>query len=151
MFLPIGTKYSLPPLRTNLILRTQLLQKFDRARSMPLTLVVAAAGFGKSKLVRAWCGQHESQSAWLSLDEEDNDPARFIAYLIAALQRIPPNLSTLAASVPAGSTPALYTLFAELVNTLQDCDDFWLVLDGYHLSKTKDCILRSSFGLTICP
>ena len=55
-----------------------------------LILVSAPAGFGKTTLVSAWVQQTElhPRVAWLSLDEGDNDPTRFLTYLVTALQTL---------------------------------------------------------------
>jgi LuxR family maltose regulon positive regulatory protein len=94
-----------------------------------LTLVSAAAGWGKSTLVGEWLAARERPGAWLALDVADNDPARFWRYLSEALQRagVPlddqaagalagspdmreTGLSLLLGAVPAGGTPTIVTL-----------------------------------------
>ena len=60
----------------------------ERGLHRKLTLISAPAGFGKTTLVSAWVAGFERPTAWLSLDEGDNDPTRFLAYLVAALQTI---------------------------------------------------------------
>ncbi len=57
-----------------------------------LTLISASAGFGKTTLVSEWLADCERPVAWLSLDEMDNDPSRFLTYFIAALQTIEANI-----------------------------------------------------------
>jgi Holliday junction resolvasome RuvABC ATP-dependent DNA helicase subunit len=54
----------------------------------PLTLISAPPGFGKTTLVTMWLEQQTQPAAWLSLDERDNDLARFLAYLVAALETV---------------------------------------------------------------
>jgi LuxR family maltose regulon positive regulatory protein len=56
-----------------------------------VTLISAPAGFGKTTLVSDWLHQSTTSAAWLSLDEGDKDPTRFLAYLAAALQTIAAN------------------------------------------------------------
>src|SRR6266516_4480577 len=80
------TKFTVPPVRSMLLQRSHLLTVIDHSRSFPLTLLSASAGFGKTTLLSAWASQSTSQVAWLTLDEQDNDPARFWAYVIAALR-----------------------------------------------------------------
>ena len=53
-----------------------------------LMLISASAGFGKTTLVSEWIASCGRPVAWLSLDEGDKDPVRFISYLVAALQTI---------------------------------------------------------------
>jgi hypothetical protein len=55
-----------------------------------LTLVAAPAGFVKTTLLSKWWkgrGGGERCDAWLSLDEGNDDPTRFLSYLIAAIER----------------------------------------------------------------
>jgi LuxR family maltose regulon positive regulatory protein len=107
--------------------------------SRKLTLISASAGFGKTTLVSEWvagCGQ---PVAWLSLDEGDNDPTRFLTYLVAALQTIAPKigagvLAALQSPKPPPSEAILTTLLNE-ITTLPD--HFILVLDDYHVIDSK--------------
>ncbi|MFQ5578437.1 MAG: hypothetical protein ACE5G8_15755, partial [Anaerolineae bacterium] len=86
-----------------------------------LTLLSAPAGFGKTTLLAGWARQAAParRVAWLSLDEVDNDPARFWAYVIAALQSVEPalgqtTLSLLNAPQPPPAEAALTPLLNEL-------------------------------------
>ena len=88
----LTTKLFLPRLRPGMVARPQLVGMLHAALSFPLTLVSAPAGFGKTTLVAAWAQQQPLPVGWLSLDAGDNDPNRFLAYLIAALQTAEPNL-----------------------------------------------------------
>ena len=104
-----------------------------------LTLISASAGFGKTTLVSEWvagCGQ---PVAWLSLDAGDNDPTRFLTYLVAALQ-------TLAANIGAGvlgvlqspQPPPIESILTALLNEITAIpDNFVLVLDDYHVIDAK--------------
>src|SRR4030042_6408687 len=84
------TKLYPPPARKNLVQRQRLIQLLNDAwqQDKKLPLVSAAAGYGKTTLVTEWVRGLQADSAWLSLDETDNDPARFLAYLMAALQLV---------------------------------------------------------------
>jgi LuxR family maltose regulon positive regulatory protein len=99
----LQTKLYIPPIRPEFVSRPRLIERlnegvrqnqgFDRK----LTLISAPAGFGKTTLAGEWivnCERLEPKVgvAWLSLDEGDNDPTRFLAYLVAALQTIAPNV-----------------------------------------------------------
>jgi LuxR family maltose regulon positive regulatory protein len=68
--------------------RPRLTARLDAGLHYKATLVAAPAGYGKTTLVADWVRGLDRPYAWLSLDEGDNDPARFLAYLIAALQRV---------------------------------------------------------------
>ena len=104
----VASKPYIPPSRPKIVLRPRLIQRLNDGlhRAPGLTLISAPAGFGKTTLVSDWLHQnnkdgemkdesgetiHPARVAWLSLDEGDNDPTRFLMYLVAALQTIAPN------------------------------------------------------------
>ena len=86
----LATKLYIPPPRPKIVLRPRLIERLNEGLSAgrKLTLISASAGFGKTTLVSEWIAGCERPVAWLSLDEGDNDPARFLTYLVAALQTI---------------------------------------------------------------
>ena len=100
----LTTKLSIPPRRTDWIIRLRLLNRLDEGLGRRLTLISAPAGSGKTTLAASWlhglCGQKQAapRVAWLSLDQEDNDPVRFLTHFIAALQRIDPAIGQAAQS-----------------------------------------------------
>ena len=97
----LATKLFVPPPRAELVARPRLVERLNAGLARKLTLVSAPAGYGKTTLVADWLhGRSEAalprQLAWLSLDENDNDPARFLAYLVAALQQVDPEIGQVA-------------------------------------------------------
>src|SRR5207237_5558801 len=84
----LATKLYLPPLRPNVVSRPRLLERLNEGLHGKLTLISAPAGFGKTTLVSEWLAGGPRPVAWLSLDEGENDPTRFLTYLVAALQTI---------------------------------------------------------------
>ena len=84
----LATKLFIPPSRQDIVKRPRLMECLRRADSHSLVLVSAPAGFGKTTLVSEWVAGCERPVAWLSLDEGDNGTARFLTYLISALQTI---------------------------------------------------------------
>ncbi len=99
-----------------------------------LTLVSAPAGFGKTTLVSEWAATCGRPVAWLSLDEGDNDPARFMAYLVAALQTIAPNLGAgVLGMLQTPQPPPPKTVITAMLSEVADLPtDFALVLDDCH-------------------
>jgi LuxR family maltose regulon positive regulatory protein len=101
----LATKLYIPPPRPTGVLRADLVERLNQGLHRKLTLVAAPAGFGKTTLVSAWLTGAQSVSpggaqvpqvnsvAWLSLDDADSDPTRFLVYLVAALQKIAPALA----------------------------------------------------------
>lgn len=136
MSLPIlQTKLFVPRLRANLVSRTGLTARLMADRLSPLTLVSAPAGFGKTTLVSQWIAQADCPTAWLALDEEDNDPTRFLIYLITALQSRAPALGVSAlALLSAPQPPASKATLTLLLNDLAThAAPLVLILDDYHL------------------
>jgi LuxR family maltose regulon positive regulatory protein len=88
----LQTKLYVPPLRPELVPRPRLIERLNADLHRKLTLISAPAGFGKTTLVSEWVAGCSQPVAWLSLDESDNDPARFLAYFGAALQTIEANI-----------------------------------------------------------
>ena len=90
----LATKLYIPPPRSKIVLRPRLIERLNEGLSAgrKLTLISASAGFGKTTLVSEWVAGCERPVAWLSLDEGDNDPTRFLTYLVAALQTIMANI-----------------------------------------------------------
>ena len=88
----LTTKLYVPPRRPNVVLHSRLIERLNEGLHHKLTLISAPAGFGKTTLVSEWIAGCERPRAWLSLDEGDNDPARFLTYLVAALQTIAPTM-----------------------------------------------------------
>src|SRR5512136_466735 len=84
----LASKFYFPPHRLEHVQRPHLLESLNAGLSGKLTLVSAPAGFGKTTLVSEWIRGCGHPTAWLSLDRNDNDPSRFLIYLVAALQRI---------------------------------------------------------------
>ena len=82
------TKLYIPRLDSKLLTRTHLLELLDHAANRSLVLITAPAGWGKTTLVANWARRSERETGWISLDEGDNDLARFWLHLIAALQQI---------------------------------------------------------------
>src|SRR5437879_972499 len=103
------TKFSVPPIRSGLLQRSRLLAALDQSRSFPLTMLSASAGFGKTTLLSAWANQGTGRVAWLALDEQDNDPARFWAYVIAALRKAGAPVGAPAEALLHSSQPSLLT------------------------------------------
>lgn len=87
----IRTKLHQPRVTAVYVHRQHLLDRLNRQMERSLTLVCAPAGYGKSTLVSGWLQDCEHPTAWLSLDETDNDLQLFISYVLAAIQTIFPD------------------------------------------------------------
>src|SRR5574340_295631 len=80
----LRTKLFVPPIRARQVSRPRLMEKLDAGLERPLILVSAPAGYGKTTLVSSWLRETGIASAWLSLDEDDNELRRFLQYLVVA-------------------------------------------------------------------
>ena len=135
----LSTKLSIPPLRSRLVARPRLIQTLNQGLEYGLVLVSAPAGYGKSTLLTAWLNQVKIPAAWLTLDESDNDPPRFLAYLAAALYGIDPAIEEILANPSNLRTqPEIGPLLTPLINALARLErPFYLVFDDYHLIKDQ--------------
>jgi LuxR family maltose regulon positive regulatory protein len=93
----LTTKLYIPPVQPELVPRSRLIERLNEGLHHKLTLISAPAGFGKTTLLSEWVHGRGGVTpplpvAWVSLDEGDNDPAHFLAYFIAALQKIEENI-----------------------------------------------------------
>lgn len=79
------TKVFVPALRPARVVRQRLLQRVRSGAQLPITVVVAPAGYGKTTLIADWIRTDKRDTAWLSLDAGDNAPVQFWASLGAAL------------------------------------------------------------------
>ena len=122
MAIPIlHTKLHIPDPRPGLVPRPRLLARLDEGAARQLTLIAAPAGYGKTTLVAAWIANLRSRQAdhpppviaWLSLDSSDDDPARFLTYLEAALQKAHASLE--AAPLSGTTTPEAGGLRSQMV------------------------------------
>ncbi|MCB0065069.1 MAG: hypothetical protein KDE19_23255 [Caldilineaceae bacterium] len=137
----LATKLYIPPPRPNAVLRPHLLERLNEGLRQnqnlgrKLTLISAPAGFGKTTLISAWVAGFAQRVAWLSLDEGDNDPTRFLAYLVAALRTIAPRIGEgVLAVLQSPQPPPLESILTPLLNEITTIpDDFVLVLDDYHV------------------
>jgi LuxR family maltose regulon positive regulatory protein len=135
----LKTKLFVPQVQQSLVVRPHLLQRLDAGLHRKLTLISAPAGFGKTTLLSAWTRSGERPVAWLSLDDGDSDPNRFLAYLVAALQTIAPDIGRAVLAVLQSSQPPPIeaTLTALLNDIVTIPDDFILVLDDYHVVDAR--------------
>jgi LuxR family maltose regulon positive regulatory protein len=140
----LTTKLHIPPVRPGRVPRPQLLERLSQGLVHQLTLISAPAGFGKTTLVSEWHASpagREVPLAWLSLDDDDNDPVRFLSYLIAALETLPTDADAGAslgadarALLQARHRLPLKAVLTALVNNLTNLPtDFVLALDDYHV------------------
>lgn len=145
----LSTKTQIPHTFGRLIERPRLLHSLDRILDVPLTLLAAPAGFGKTTLLCQWIAQRRKRTnpsvrtAWLSLDEQDGDLQTFLTYVIAALRTVSPDAcATTKQFLFSSDMPSDQALVVSFVNELGNLyaerepdarEHLVLVLDDYHL------------------
>jgi len=130
----LQSKIQIPGVRPSLITRPRLLEFLNQGLTHKIILISAPAGFGKTTLLADWLKTTSLPAAWLSLDEDDNDFARFLSYLTAALQGLDPSLDDTALDLLQTPQPGLKkAALATLLNQIERVQiESLLVLDDYH-------------------
>ena len=89
-FVPVEAKLRLPVADETLVPRGEIIDRLLDAGHIPVVLMTAPPGYGKTVAAQQWSREDTRQFAWLSLDESDNDPVVLLTYLMLALQRLEP-------------------------------------------------------------
>jgi LuxR family transcriptional regulator, maltose regulon positive regulatory protein len=149
----LTTKLYIPPPRPSVVLRPRLSERLNEGLHRKLTLVSAPAGFGKTTLISAWIALCDRQVAWLSLDEGDSDPTRFVTYLVAALQTIAPTIGEgLLSVLQSPQPPPAESIVTALLNDITTFPGhFVLVLDDYHVLDAQPVDQALTFLLDHLP
>ncbi len=149
----LATKLYIPPPLPKVVLRPRLIERLNEGLRSKLTLISAPAGFGKTTLVSQWVAGCERPVAWLSLDEGDNDPTRFLAYLVAALQTVVANTGEgVLGALRSPQPPPTESILSALLNEIAAVpNNFVLVLDDYHVIDAKSVDNALTFLLKHLP
>jgi LuxR family maltose regulon positive regulatory protein len=150
----LSTKLHVPRPRAQLVQRSHLVRRLQQGVEGALTLVSAPAGFGKTTLLAQWLVESGMPVAWLSLEPEDNEPTRFLSYVVVALQTLDPHLGTTALALLDTPQPApLETVLTVLTNDLtsRGKGNFVLILDDYHVIEAEPIHRAIAFLLEHLP
>jgi LuxR family maltose regulon positive regulatory protein len=122
-----------------------LLELLRNALDCKVTVLSAPTGYGKTTLLAHWRQVEEANLpfAWVSLDEQDNDPVRMWRHIVEALRRVVPEEEGFGADVLVGisavgqrfvgiTLPTLINEIAELPHQIV------LVLDDYQFVTGED-------------
>jgi LuxR family transcriptional regulator, maltose regulon positive regulatory protein len=132
----LATKLHRPRPRPEYLSRERLVRLLDVAVGRGVALLAAPAGWGKTTLLAEWMAAHPGQAtAWLSLDAGDDDPARFVGHLVAALRTVAPDVGAASlGSLRAPGAGLVDVVLPLLVNDLAAVElDLVLVLDDFQL------------------
>jgi LuxR family maltose regulon positive regulatory protein len=130
-----------PPLiRRDTVVRSGLIERLANSDVRPVVSVVAPAGYGKTTLLSQWAERNGQAFAWVSADEQDNDPKVLLTYVAEALDAIEPiserifdALTSPGSSVPGSVVPRLGSAFASMAAPVV------LVLDDVHVLHNSEC------------
>jgi len=130
----LTTKFLRPTSDARAVKRDRLSDLLEPHGPKRLNLVIAPAGFGKTTLVAQWCARVTSPTAWLSLDEHDDEPRRFWQYVIGAFEQAGLNgAAELRKQLAHQSDESFTDAITGLINILaQDGSAWGLVLDDFH-------------------
>jgi len=137
-----------PDLRVSLLVRPRLLEKLNAGRAR-LVLLHAPAGYGKTTLLAQWREfllSSGSDVAWLSFEQEDDDPAQLLTHLMLAASRAVPGIRSPILTDPLrGDASTLRRLLAGLASGLAHARPLVFILDDYHLArepKVHDLVMQ---------
>lgn len=149
----LRTKFYVPPIRSKQIARPRLSDLIHGGLDRALILVSAPAGYGKTTLVSSWLKETKIPSAWLSLDGGDNDPIRFLQYLLTTLVPIAPGIEDDLVGMLQGIQPAQFeNVINLLVNGLASFPGpFVLVLDDFHVLHAEAVLKMLAYVLEHMP
>ncbi len=138
----VTTKLRPSQARPKLVARQRLTARLEREPGRKLTLISAPAGFGKTTLLVEWLRERaggEGSVAWLSLDEGDNDPTRFLSYLVAALGTVQEGMGEgVLSALRSPEPPHIEAITVALINELAALlEELTLVLDDYHVIDSE--------------
>jgi LuxR family maltose regulon positive regulatory protein len=149
----LATKLFIPSIRPELVSRPRLIERLNEGLHRKLVLISAPAGFGKTTLLTEWLknlrGNTEEETlienriAWLSLDENDNDYVRFLAYFVTALNQQFDGTKTAIGEealslLQSPQPPPAEIILTSLINEIAAVPDkIVVILDDYHLIETR--------------
>jgi len=147
----LSTKLTIPDLGTR-IERPRLLQKLLGTEYRKLRLITAPPGYGKTTLVTSWLPSLDQSIAWISLDENDNEPLQFAVYLIRALEQADGEPSSVWELLQFPHPPTLHTIVIHLINEIcSRHQPVVLVLDDYHVIQNPEIDEAFSYFLANLP
>jgi LuxR family maltose regulon positive regulatory protein len=123
-----------PVHRDGLIARRALIERLTAVPDdVPLVLLTAPAGYGKTTVLSQWSAAHDREFAWVTVDESDGDPVGLAAHIALALHRIEPLDPAVFQSLAVGDASRHVVVLSHLLASLRS----WtrpgvLVLDDVH-------------------
>jgi LuxR family maltose regulon positive regulatory protein len=144
------SKFQRPAVRPGLVVRTALVEQLAASRA-PVITVAAPPGYGKTTLMAQWAERIGSRVAWLSCDEEDNDPVVLLSALAVALDRIGPvDPAIFSALAPSSADIRVIPGFVSAVASVQA--PVTVLLDHAEAVTNRQCLNTiAEFALRLPP
>ena len=135
----ISSKLHSAQLPENFVVRKNLVKRLEKGSRLPLMLVTAPAGYGKSTAVSSWLRQQPIPFGWISLDETESNLRQFLFYFVHAVQSLfPGRLTDTQTLVSSANLPPVHALAVSILGEIEQIEkDFILVLDDVHLVREK--------------
>jgi LuxR family transcriptional regulator, maltose regulon positive regulatory protein len=151
----LSTKLYIPHYRPGMVQRPRLKAQLDAGLTSRIILISATAGFGKTSLLSEWLSDYPGLTVWISLDKGDNDPARFLKYLIAGIQLIiseaGKTIGDLLNSAQPGA-PEMELLLTSIINELASISKhIVIILDDYYVIENPSIHNTVSFFIDNVP
>jgi LuxR family transcriptional regulator, maltose regulon positive regulatory protein len=153
----LKTKLFIPSIRKKRVERPRLQQQMRHSLNYRLILLSAPAGYGKSTLIASWARTCPYPIAWLSLDANDNDLARYTKYVSTAIQGALQKTAIQQeihrqVSYHSLTTTSIKDYFSILLNQLCELEDpFFLVMDDYQFIISKEVHDMTAFLIEKMP
>ena len=158
----IQAKLSIPEMPSHLLLRSQLLEQLTEPMTQRRIVISAPAGYGKSTLAALWLrhiapkqavdNQPQPHLGWVALDEEDNDPATLMRYIVAAVAPAVPQAAADANACLEQTTPSPRKALTTVLAALEACaTPVYLVLDDLHRVTSEEALALVHLLLERCP
>lgn len=135
------SKLNIPMCSQNLITRDALIKLLNKCSDYRLSVISCSAGYGKTTLLSQWIQTLEMKVAWLTIDKSDNDPIRFIHYLLRAIRRIKSDGMDKSIELIEAQTTheELEYLLKVILKDIEELDqEFVLILEDYHHIYSED-------------
>ncbi len=135
----ISSKLSPTSIPDRYVKRKALMEGLKKGTRLPVTLISAPAGYGKTTAVSYWLQHQSTPYGWISLDETDNNLRQFLHYFIHSIQTLFPECLLASKSlIKAAKLPPIHTVAVTIIRELESLThDFILVLDDIHLVNEK--------------
>ena len=133
----LESKVQIPVLRPGTVSRTVLVNRLRATTTIPVTTVIAPAGYGKTTLLSQWAARDSRSFAWVTLDDRDNDPVVLLRHIAAALMRDKPLDPRLVDALRKPSPAVWSTAVPRLAAEISARHPIVLVLDDFNVLRSR--------------